>query len=50
MAVSDRIAVLSGGAVVETIETSSLLDSAAGGELKAEQRLQMLVQRGGADG
>lgn len=50
MAVSDRIAVLSAGALVETVETSSL--SAVGGaaELKAEQKLQMIVQRGGANG
>jgi ribose transport system ATP-binding protein len=49
MAVSDRIAVMSDGALVETIETTSLTTVGGPAELKAEQRLQMIVQRGGAD-
>lgn len=46
LAVSDRIAVMSGGSVVEIIPKSELLQGAAEG-LGAEQNLQIIVQQGG---
>jgi len=48
MAVSDRIAVMSGGQLVETMDKADLLGSTGdASELRAEQKLQMIVQRGG---
>jgi ribose transport system ATP-binding protein len=49
-AVSDRIGVISRGSLVEMVETSSLTTDSRSAELRAEQRLQMMVQRGGRDG
>ncbi|WP_299641074.1 sugar ABC transporter ATP-binding protein [Devosia sp.] len=47
-AVSDRIAVMSGGRLVETIDkTDLLINTGDAAELRAEQKLQMIVQRGG---
>lgn len=47
-AVSDRIAVMSGGRLVETIDKADLLNSTGDAhELRAEQKLQLIVQRGG---
>ncbi|MEO9299870.1 sugar ABC transporter ATP-binding protein [Devosia alba] len=47
-AVSDRIAVMSGGRLVETIDKADLLTSTGDAtELRAEQKLQLIVQRGG---
>lgn len=47
-AVSDRIAVMSGGRLVETIDKVDLLNSTGDAtELRAEQKLQLIVQRGG---
>ena len=49
-AVSDRIAVMSGGRLVETIDRTDLLNSTGDAtELRAEQKLQLIVQRGGND-
>ncbi|WP_342027587.1 sugar ABC transporter ATP-binding protein [Pelagibacterium luteolum] len=45
-AVSDRIAVMSDGRLVETIDKTELLTGDAS-QLRAEQRLQLIVQRGG---
>ncbi|WP_299742971.1 sugar ABC transporter ATP-binding protein [Devosia sp.] len=48
MAVSDRIAVMSGGRLVETIDKSDLLNSTGEAtDLRAEQKLQLIVQQGG---
>ncbi|MBB4053661.1 ribose transport system ATP-binding protein [Devosia subaequoris] len=47
-AVSDRIAVMSGGRLVETIDKADLLTTTGdAAELRAEQKLQLIVQRGG---
>jgi ribose transport system ATP-binding protein len=47
-AVSDRIAVMSGGRLVETIDKAELLNTTGdAAELRAEQKLQLIVQRGG---
>jgi len=47
-AVSDRIAVMSGGRLVETIDKADLLtNTGEATELRAEQKLQLIVQRGG---
>jgi ribose transport system ATP-binding protein len=47
-AVSDRIAVMSGGRLVETIDKAELLNTTGDAtELRAEQKLQLIVQRGG---
>lgn len=48
IAVSDRIAVMSEGRIVETIEKAGLLASGYDEilELKAEQRLQLIMQKG----
>jgi ribose transport system ATP-binding protein len=47
-AVSDRIAVMSGGRLVETIDKAELLNTTGDATgLRAEQKLQLIVQRGG---
>ncbi|SFD11131.1 monosaccharide ABC transporter ATP-binding protein, CUT2 family (TC 3.A.1.2.-) [Devosia psychrophila] len=51
MAVSDSIAVMSGGRLVETVDKADLLSSPGdAAELRAEQKLQLIVQRGGNHG
>jgi ribose transport system permease protein len=50
-AVSDRIAVMSDGRLVETVDKADLLSSTGDAtELRAEQKLQLIVQRGGNHG
>jgi ribose transport system ATP-binding protein len=50
-AVSDRIAVMSGGRLVQTVDRADLLSNTGdAAELRAEQKLQLLVQRGGNHG
>lgn len=46
LAVSDRIAVMSGGSIVEVIPRSELLQGTTE-DLGAEQKLQLIVQQGG---
>ncbi len=47
-AVSDRIAIMSGGRLVKTIDKTELLSSTGdASQLRAEQKLQLIVQRGG---
>ncbi len=48
IAVSDRIAVMADGRIVETVEKHALVGAHPGDteELKAEQRLQLIMQRG----
>jgi ribose transport system ATP-binding protein len=51
IAVSDRIAVMSAGRIVETIDKRSLIEKGVGTDdldLGAEQRLQWILQRGRA--
>ncbi|PPE82033.1 sugar ABC transporter ATP-binding protein [Kaistia algarum] len=47
IAVSDRIAVLSAGHVVDIVDKAALIAKPGEGELGAEQRLQMILQKGG---
>jgi len=48
VAVSDRIAVMAGGRMVETVAKADLVNGKGDAtELRAEQKLQLLVQRGG---
>jgi len=47
IAVSDRIAVLSAGHVVDIVEKAALVEAPREGELGAEQRLQLILQKGG---
>jgi ribose transport system ATP-binding protein len=51
LAVSDRIAVMVSGVLTEIVEPVTLTAEAAAGasELKAEQKLQLILQRGGND-